>query len=153
MCCNHPFCFLISVKCSTFPWGFYIYWKKALPGLILKFAEKKSNFKSYTFPFFLFVFLCFFSYLFCRHITNATLAILKGETVPLDVLQIKVKASTYLQPNIPKTFLFSCFYVYMDWFSSVYCCYEFWFMISAVLVAVISSPCAMASDSLSRTEH
>uniref|UniRef100_G1NKL7 Acylglycerol kinase C-terminal domain-containing protein n=1 Tax=Meleagris gallopavo TaxID=9103 RepID=G1NKL7_MELGA len=36
---------------------------------------------------FLFVFLL--SCLFCRHITNATLAILKGETVPLDVLQIK----------------------------------------------------------------
>ncbi|NWH98851.1 AGK protein, partial [Tichodroma muraria] len=45
-----------------------------------------------------------------QHITNATLAILKGETVPLDVLQIKVKASTYLEPNIPKTSLFSYFY-------------------------------------------
>ena len=27
----------------------------------------------------------------CRHITSATLSILKGETVPLDVLQIKVR--------------------------------------------------------------
>uniref|UniRef100_A0A8C9F5F6 Acylglycerol kinase, mitochondrial n=1 Tax=Pavo cristatus TaxID=9049 RepID=A0A8C9F5F6_PAVCR len=31
-----------------------------------------------------------------QHITNATLAILKGETVPLDVLQIKVKTSSCL---------------------------------------------------------
>lgn len=57
--------------------------------------------------------------LFCRHITNATLAILKGETVPLDVLQIKVKACAYWVPNIPKTFLFSYCSVYMDCFSSM----------------------------------
>lgn len=57
----------------------------------------------------LFLPVCFpllLSCLFCRHITNATLAILKGETIPLDVLQIKVKASAHLAPSVPKIFLF-----------------------------------------------
>ena len=45
-----------------------------------------------------------------RHITDATLAIVKGETVPLDVLQIKVRRSFHqslkkLQAN---TYLKKC---------------------------------------------
>lgn len=39
-------------------------------------------------------------FLFFRHITSATLSILKGETVPLDVLQIKVNLTGILKENL-----------------------------------------------------
>lgn len=67
-------------------------------------GKKKKKFLKLIPSASLFVFLL--PCLFCRHITNATLAILKGQTVPLDVLQIKVKTSACLAPNIPKAFLF-----------------------------------------------
>lgn len=83
--------------------------KKQTPGLV----------SSLLFSFLPVCFHLCLSCFFFRHITNATLAILKGETVPLDVLQIKVKTSAYLVRNIPETFLFTCCSVYMDCFSSV----------------------------------
>lgn len=66
--------------------------------MVVESAGGKKNITLKLIPSaFLFVFLL--TCLFCRHITNATLAILKGETVPLDVLQIKVKTSACLAPN------------------------------------------------------
>jgi hypothetical protein len=37
-----------------------------------------------------------------RHITDAALAIVKGETVPLDVLQIKVKSVLQILKKLSK---------------------------------------------------